>query len=254
MHANWSLLLNVILLVGVVIAIYRMIKERRSQYSLVASRENRSNAQVFSSQPPISDVLDLKHDDIISVRKINRDDGDTDTPTQIAGSKSVDVRPALRSSPQQDKPALVANKVSQPVMMFLSAQKDRQLAGYELLQTLLAEGLRFGEGQLFHRHQHQNGQGPLLFSLAAATPTGVFDLQNMGAFSVNGLCLFMHPSGNSTIDSERLTTMLDTAKHLSEGLGAHFLDDKQRPFSDASLRRYYQQLSIEPIPEQSAMA
>jgi cell division protein ZipA len=59
------------------------------------------------------------------------------------------------------------------VMMFLSAKENRQFAGYELLQTVLASGLRFGEGQLFHRHQFSNGQGPVMCSLAAATASGV---------------------------------------------------------------------------------
>jgi cell division protein ZipA len=129
-------------------------------------------------------------------------------------------------------------------MMFLLAKENRQLAGYELLQTVLAAGLRFGEGHLFHRHQSPNGQGPVLCSLAAATPTGVFDLQNIGAFSVHGLCLFMHASGNPTLDAERFAIMLDTAKQLSEGLDTHLLDDQRKPLSDASIQRYYRLLNL----------
>ena len=139
-------------------------------------------------------------------------------------------------------------------MIFLLAKENRQLAGYELLQTLLAVGLRFGEGQLFHRHQNSNGQGPVLCSLAAATASGVFDLQNIGAFSVRGLCLFMQPSGHPAIDSERFSIMLDTAKQLSEGLDTHMLDEQRKPLSDASLKRYYQTLNISDMCEQTEMA
>jgi cell division protein ZipA len=129
-------------------------------------------------------------------------------------------------------------------MMFLLAKENRQLAGYELLQTVLAAGLRFGEGHLFHRHQSPNGQGPVLCSLAAATPSGIFDLQNIGAFSVHGLCLFMEASGNPTIDAERFAIMLDTAKQLSEGLDTYLLDDHRKPLSDASIQRYYRVLNL----------
>ena len=100
------------------------------------------------------------------------------------------------------------------LMMFLLAKEKRQFAGYELLQTVLASGLRFGEGNLFHRHQFPNGQGPVLCSLAAATPSGTFDLQNIGAFSIRGLCLFMYTSKNSTIDRERLKCDVRNSKAI----------------------------------------
>lgn len=231
MQANWSLVLNILFLVMVFVAIGRVIKERRK------------NAQVVPQQPSVGQVDKEKtnYDDIIAVRKVNRE-----------AVEEVDVQPSIRpmlspsssSTPQLDTKLMLDNEATTPLMIFLLAKDNRQLAGYELLQTLLAAGLRFGEGQLFHRHQHANGQGPVLCSLAAATASGVFDLQNIGAFSVHGLCLFMHPSGNSTIDAERFAIMLDTAKQLSEGLDTHMLDECRRPFTDASLPRYYQQLSI----------
>lgn len=125
------------------------------------------------------------------------------------------------------------------------AKENRQFAGYELLQTVLASGLRFGEGHLFHRHQFANGQGPVLCSLAAATATGVFDLQNIGAFSVRGLCLFMHASNNPNIDAERFSIMVDTARQLSEGLDAYLLDDQRKPLTEERITRYCHALNID---------
>ena len=139
-------------------------------------------------------------------------------------------------------------------MMFLLAKENRQFAGYELLQTVLAACLRFGEGHLFHRHQFANGQGPVLCSLAAATATGIFDLQNIGAFSVRGLCLFMQTSGNPSIDEERFSIMLETARQLSDGLDAHLLDNQRKPLNDERLAHYYRLLKIEQIEEELATA
>src|SRR3546814_532492 len=139
---------------------------------------------------------------------------------------------------QADEHSLSHADKGKSLMMFLLAKENRQLAGYELLQTVLAAGLRFGEGNLFHRHQYTNGQGPVLCSLAAATVRGVFDLQNIGAFSVRGLCLFMQSSGNPTIDAERLTIMYETAKQLRDGLDTHLLDEYKQPLSEASVARY----------------
>ncbi len=81
-------------------------------------------------------------------------------------------------------------------------------------------------------------------SLAAATPSGVFDLQNIGAFVVRGLCLFMPISGNREIDAERFDMMLDTARTLSDSLDTYLLDELREPLSESSLNRYYQKLML----------
>ena len=81
-------------------------------------------------------------------------------------------------------------------------------------------------------------------SLAAATPTGVFDLQNIGGFMVRGLCLFMHVSEEAGIDAERFDIMIDTAKTLSDALDTHLLDDQRQPLSELSIMRYHQRLSL----------
>lgn len=251
MQANWSLVLNILLLVGVVVAIGRMMKERQK------------NTHVVSQQPSVGQVEKAAYDDIIAVRKVQREEADAPSVMQpaIQHASQATVRPVLsptfdmsptKASPVSEKSMIDSGMTTDPVMMFLSAKDNRQLAGYELLQTLLAAGLRFGEGQIFHRHQHPNGQGPVLCSLAAATPSGVFDLQNIGAFSVRGLCMFMQASGNATIDAERFGIMLDTAKQLSEGLDANLLDGQRRPLSDASVQRYCQQLNINDVCEELA--
>ncbi len=253
MRANWSLILNILLLVGVVVAIGRMMNERR--------KSNAPTPPVTPASPVTPSVgITLKEnfDDIISVRKINSEPAPA--PATITPAVKPEMSPVITSTPQQDnaKPKLdsgSSTSASASAMIFLLAKDNRQLAGYELLQTLLATGLRFGEGQLFHRHQNTNGQGPVLCSLAAATASGVFDLQNIGAFSVRGLCLFMQASGHAAIDTERFAIMLDTAKQLSEELDTYLLDEQRKPLSENSLKRYYQSLNItQEINEQTEVA
>lgn len=227
MQANWSFILNILLLVGVIFAIGRMIKERRANNAPVAPNRSAPTVELNEKNNNL--------DDIIAVRKISREELSEEEPPKLVPSKPII---SAESEP-------VRNQTAPSIMVFLLARENRQFAGYELLQTLLACGLRFGEGQLFHRHQNPNGQGPVLCSLAAATASGLFDLQNIGAFSVHGLCLFMQPSNHSAIDEERFEVMIETAKQLAEGLDAHLLDDQRKPFSDNSLRRYYNKLNIQ---------
>lgn len=268
MQANWSLILNVLLLIGVVVAIGRLMKARRQSLNHTAY------------QPSLGQAEPKPYDDIIAIRKVNLesqpaqddlpeftirtqsisgpsisfDTDETETRVEIRPVETRgESRPAINSRPMETRP-VVKNDAGKSIMMFLLAKENRQLAGYELLQTVLAAGLRFGEGHLFHRHQQANGQGPVLCSLAAATASGVFDLQNIGAFSVRGLCLFMQTSGNSTIDAERFAIMYETAKQLSDGLDTHLLDEMRRPLNAESLARYRRILNITDDSELPALA
>ncbi len=269
MQANWSLILNVLLLIGVIVAIWRLMKARkqslspeRYQPSLGVSEKNAAGAQNFN-------------DDIIAVRKVNVTSGlenkveknedlqlikksteKASSPRLLPEDAENEVKLKIDAKPEPKTEIQTTSKddVSSTLMIFLLAKENRQFAGYELLQTVLAVGLRFGEGHLFHRHQFSNGQGPVLFSLAAATATGVFDLQNIGAFSVRGLCLYMHSSKNSGIDKERLAVMLETARQLSEELDAHLLDDRRKPLTEERISRYYQSLQINPSFESVALS
>jgi cell division protein ZipA len=251
MQANWSLVLNILFLIGVIIAMGRMMRTRHQRLNRVHYRP---------SIGPSDSKMPQHHDDIIAVRKVSSDSIaersaiSSSSPT-ASGPSILDSTPLVPSVtkladplPLQEKKTIVPGS---SLVMFLLAKESRQLAGYELLQTVLSSGLRFGEGHLFHRHQSPNGQGPVLCSLAAATPSGVFDLQNIGAFSVRGLCLFMHASGNPTIDADRFSIMLDTAKQLSEGLDTHLLDEQRQPLSEQSLQRYYRALHLDEVHEAS---
>lgn len=260
MQSNWSLILNVLLLVGVIVAIGRLMKARGRKFS----PESYQFANGAGNANPFAETS--FNDDIISVRKVN-DDGffTMDDEPVIAPAASyqesapiqepiaeVNKQPTLRgfsaeTIDPEDRPQGVGAKTNyqHSLMIFIVAKEHRQFAGYELLQTVLACGLRFGEGNLFYRHQFANGQGPVLCGLAAATSSGTFDMQNIGAFSVRGLCLFMHVSNNPTIDNERFSIMLETAKQLSEGLDAILLDDERKPLSNERLKRYYDLLNIE---------
>ncbi|HAT8178521.1 TPA: cell division protein ZipA [Legionella pneumophila] len=257
MQANWSLILNVLLLIGVLVAIGRLMKARRQ--SLNQEHYQPSLGQVENS----SYGSQAYNDEIIAVRKVNRE-----VPLDFENFDGSEERQSIRKSAAKTaQPQLIPEEEelesnektesssgcsSSTVMVFLLAKENRQFAGYELLQTVLAAGLRFGERHLFHRHQLTNGQGPVLCSLAAATATGVFDLQNIGAFSVRGLCLFMQISNNPDIDAERFSIMLDTAKQLSEGLDAYLLDDQRKPLTEERIARYHRYLKIEHLMDDFA--
>jgi cell division protein ZipA len=255
MQANWSLILNVLLLVGVVVAIGRLMIVRRQ--SLKARRYRSFNTTERNSAYDGPSY----NDDIIAVRKVNIEPSlEADA---MAFKKSSLETPQPRLMPQDDEEIILRTETKPApridinfaaeqaemengpmLMMFLLAKENRQFAGYELLQTVLAAGLRFGDDGLFHRHQFTNGDGAVICSLAAATATGIFDLQNIGAFSVRGLCLYMQATNVPELDAECFSMMLDTARQLSDGLDAYLLDEQRQPLNEERIARYHQLLHL----------
>lgn len=231
MQADWSLLLNVVFLGIILGMIVWRIKpffksKLKREKSIVGSRKYANNSEY--------------QDDIIGVRKIELADEDNMDMIQDEIENEIFVEEkkpnlGLNAMANQAQTTLTSNKT---IMIFLSARGQHVFAGYELLQTLLSCGLRFGDAGLFHRHQHASGQGPVLFSLATATATGMFDLQNMGSMTVKGLCMFMELSGNPAIDHERYELFMQTSQQLSEELHADVLDQQQRPVGAATFSHF----------------
>jgi cell division protein ZipA len=227
MQANWSLLLNIVFL-GIILGM--IVWRIKPFFKSKLKREDR-----FVGSRQYNDNTEFQ-EDIIGVRKIELTDEDNietiHNEILVEEKKPNFGLNATASEPQTKSTSI------KTIMLFLSAKGQHVFAGYELLQTLLACGLRFGDAGLFHRHQHASGQGPVLFSLATATASGMFDLQNMGSMTVKGLCMFMELSGNLAIDHERYELFMQTSQQLSEELHADLLDEQQRPVSPATFSRF----------------
>ena len=119
------------------------------------------------------------------------------------------------------------------------ASQGSVFPGSRLLPALLSLGLRHGEMSIFHRHEHINGNGAVLFSLASATEPGSFNLNTMESQSFAGLTLFLQIPG-PTHPTNALNLMVQTAKRLAKALDGHVYDDERQPLNDMSLeRRYY---------------
>lgn len=247
MQANWSLVLNVVFLGVILSMIFWKIRPRfaKSVKSDELSHLNQSSVEQC-------DLNEMDDPCLGPIRKVNleSDDSDVEMHEEVLFASSIE-NDEITSIPDFDlNISATENDVSpEPIkrknfMLFLSARGQNIFAGYELLQTLLACGLRYGEDGFFHRHQHSSGQGPVLFSVAAASTSGTFDLQNIGSMSMRGLCLFMELSGNVSIDQERLEIFVYTAKQLAEELHANLLDEHQKLVTSDTFSQFEKTVSM----------
>ncbi len=102
-------------------------------------------------------------------------------------------------------------------------------SGEMLLRLTLGYGLRFGDMQIFHRHEHPSGRGEVLFSMANAVEPGYFDIDTLTMTDCYGVSFFMTLPGFSSIQAYDL--MLDTARRLAHDLGGEVVDQQRLPLS-----------------------
>ncbi len=138
---------------------------------------------------------------------------------------------ASKTQLEVKEPAIPAAKTNakptEYLVLHVMAPLDYTYNGYELLQSLLANGLRYGEMNIFHRHETKTGRGSILFSLASVNKPGTFELPKMGSFSCPGLTLFM-PLKASPDPMIAFDSMLETAKQLVEDLGGEIWDENRQ--------------------------
>ncbi len=110
------------------------------------------------------------------------------------------------------------------------------IQGRKLLELLLQYGLRYGDMQIFHRHEHPAGQGDVLFSMAQAVEPGTFNIETLERDLVPGVSFFMSlPGVKSTLAYD---LMIDTARRLAHELQADLLDAQSQPLNSAVLEQW----------------
>ena len=135
----------------------------------------------------------------------------------------------------------VANPHDYVMALYLMAPDNCVYGGYELLQSLLSVGLRYGKQRIFHRHAHKDGRGDVLFHCASDRSPGTFDLTKIGALTLKGFCFFF--SAASVEDPlSAFDCMLETLDLLVDDLGGHVLDDQRVLLTKEKMVQYRQRL------------
>lgn len=139
-----------------------------------------------------------------------------------------DEKTAKKQEPKVENEVLVLSVV---------AAENHMISGAALLPTLLTLGMKYGEMNIFHRHQDNAGNGDITFSLANMMQPGTFDLDNMESFATKGVSLFMTlpNTGNAF---EVFEQMLSAAKQLAQEFQGQLLDDKRSVMTKQTEQHY----------------
>jgi cell division protein ZipA len=128
------------------------------------------------------------------------------------------------------------------LMISVLAKPNDTFAGYDLLQAIATAGLQFGEKNLFHFYRSIENKNEIIFSLATATKSGEFDLNNMGDVSCKGLILFFNFK-TAHDPKESLDCMLNTAQQLADVLDGDLYSNPQNRWNNDTEIKYYEKIA-----------
>lgn len=145
-----------------------------------------------------------------------------------------------------EEPRVVAQpveKIWQDVYVInLMGRPGHELQGATLLSSLMALGFKFGEMDIFHRHEDANGKGEVLFSMINMVKPGTFNPYRMEQFTTPGVSLFMQLPLRSNA-AFAFEDMLQAADQLASDLDAMLTDMDRSPLSDETIARYRHELA-----------
>ncbi|WP_448547206.1 cell division protein ZipA [Thalassotalea fusca] len=131
-----------------------------------------------------------------------------------------------------------ANEIEQQVIVVSVVMPENlTISGAALLPSLLTLGLRYGEMNIFHRHEDNAGNGKVTFSLANMMNPGTFDLDQLETFTTQGISLFM-TLPNAGDPFEVFEQMMSAAKQLAMEFHGQLLDDKRSVMTKQTEQHY----------------
>ena len=126
-------------------------------------------------------------------------------------------------------------------ILYVVARAEEGFSGTDILQTLLAYDLRFGDMDFFHRHERASGRGPIEFSAANMMKPGVFDIDNMEPLQTRGLMFFVTLPGPADM-LKAFDCMYETVKVVGKQLNGDVQDETRSIVTRQSLEHMRQQI------------
>ncbi|MGO2451814.1 cell division protein ZipA [Pseudomonas taetrolens] len=198
----------------------------------MSARDKGSKRSKRGGEPSQGDLnldLDLDGGPSLSAR-----DDDFPDETRSRG-RSV---PNVSTVEEKEQPQQAAQEV---LVISVISRDPAGFKGPALLQNILESGLRFGEMDIFHRHESMAGNGEVLFSMANAVKPGVFDLDDIDLFSTPAVSFFLGLPGPRH-PKQAFDVMVAAARKLSQELNGELKDDQRSVLTAQTIEHYRQRI------------
>ncbi len=180
-------------------------------------------------KPPVTDA--------VQVDLFQEPDSAPASPTVQSESRpSVEPASATEPAPSHEAPTprRAAPELLEVIVMHMVTSSANAMPGRDLLQALLEQGMRYGDMNIFHRHQARNGRDELQFSMANALEPGTFDIDAMETQTFRAVTFFLKMPGPAN-PGDALERMLKTIRHLGDRFGGEVRDDQHSALTQQTI-------------------
>ena len=200
-------------------------REREPKPAKAAKRGKRATAAADAQQGDLNLSAEPREPDLFA---------DSDDDFAAENTRSNGAAPAS-SSVKELPPA------EEVLVISVISRDEGGFKGPALLQNILESGLRFGEMDIFHRHESMAGHGEVLFSMANAVKPGVFDLDDIDQFSTRAVSFFLGLPGPRH-PKQAFDVMVAAARKLAHELNGELKDDQRSVLTAQTIEHYRQRI------------
>lgn len=239
---EWLIIIGLIVIAAILFDGWRRIRgshgKLRLDRNLNQYYDNDETKTKFSPSPVLNDDKDQDTDKpTLSSKENNTPHKTKKQEPQISlnlneETVNVDNRQEEEHKPLPIEKVLIINVV---------AHDKEGFKGPALLQNILESGLRFGEMDIFHRHESMTGNGERYFSMANGVKPGTFDLDDIDHFSTRAVSFFLGLPGPKH-PKRAFDVMLAAARKLANELNGELLDDQHSVMTAQTIEHYRQSI------------
>lgn len=254
---EWLIIIGLIVIAAILFDGWRRIRGSRSKLRLDKSfnkytdyTSNKDSIKKAPEQSPLTEPptdneepFFLSADDqpkanksVKQEQQIKLDLADDDNLKNTKSAKNKKNK-IIEELPEENKPL----PIEEVLIINVVSQDPEGFKGPALLQNILESGLRFGEMEIFHRHESMTGNGERYFSMANGVKPGTFDLDDIDHFSTRAVSFFLGLPGPKH-PKRAFDVMLSAARKLSNELNGALLDDQHSVITAQTIEHYRQRI------------
>ncbi len=190
------------------------------------AQQSADNTYKDALEPTIGSLEDLQDDDVEVVEDEIDSDVSVEVRAPVKRATKTQSKVEVRKQASTDTQEKELEEPDEVLIINVMAKPEQRIQGELLLEALVGRGLKLGEMDIFHRHQNDDGDGPIVFSLANMVVPGTFNLAKMDEFETPGVSLFLSlPVVGESIAAYE--DMVATAKSLAETLDGELKDENR---------------------------
>lgn len=157
--------------------------------------------------------------------------------------EAPEIKPLEQPQPVVQQPEPMAEEIPEQDVLIINvrALDGKSFDGRSLLHLILQGGMRFGDMDIFHRHENITGTGEVLFSMANGVRPGCFDLSNIDDFHTPMVSFFMRVPGPPQ-PRQGFDLMVACARLVAQKLEGELLDERRQPITAQTFEAYRQRI------------